>query len=131
MLTRRIPFPARLRSGCLAAVAVAVGACAGEATGQGDAQYPWPGETWPTSTPEAEGIDPEAIASLVADLESGEYGLVDAFMLVRHGRVVADHRFEQDYAAIAAQHDTANHQYNYDHTDWHPYLRDTDLHTLQ
>lgn len=131
MMSQWTRLPTRPRNCLLAAVAVAVGACAGEATGQGDAQYPWPGETWPTSTPEAEGVDPEAIASLVADLESGEYGLVDAFMLVRHGRVVANHKFEQDYAAIAAQYDTTNHQYNYDHTDWHPYLRDTDLHTLQ
>jgi CubicO group peptidase (beta-lactamase class C family) len=104
------------------------------ATGQGDnqAQRPmWPGQTWPTSTPAAEGIDPEAIESLVSDIESGEYGLVDAFMLIRHGSVVADYRFEHDYETIATEYDPTSHQYNYDHPDWHPYLRDTDLHTLQ
>ena len=92
---------------------------------------PWPGEAWPTSTPAAQGIDPTAIDSLVANIESGEYGLVDAFMLIRNGMVVANHRFTHDYAAIGADYDTMNHQYNYDHPDWHPYLRDTDLHTLQ
>ena len=91
----------------------------------------WPGEAWPTSTPAAQGIDPEAIDALVADIESGEYGLVDAFMLIRNGMVVANHRFTHDYAAIGANYDTTNHQYNYDHPDWHPYLRDTELHTLQ
>ena len=51
--------------------------------------------------------------------------------MIRHGRVVADHRFTQDYETIAAQYDTANHQYNYDHPAWHPYYRDTHLHSLQ
>ena len=92
---------------------------------------PWPGEEWPTSTPEAQGIDAEAIDSLVNDLGSGVYGLVDAFMLIRNGYVVADHRFENDYESIAAAYDTTNHQYNYDHPDWHPYLKGTRLHSLQ
>lgn len=95
------------------------------------AQTVWPGAEWPTSTPAAEGIDPAAVESLVADIEAGTYGLIDRFLLIRHGRVVADRRFEQAYEAIAAQYDTANHQYNYDHPAWHPYYRDTDLHTLQ
>lgn len=91
----------------------------------------WPGESWEVSTPEAEGISPDSIAAIVADMEAGVYGNIDAFMLIRHGRVVADHRFEQDYEAIAAEFDTTNHPYNYDHPDWHPYLKDTDLHSLQ
>lgn len=91
----------------------------------------WPSDEWSTSSPAAEGIDPAAIDSLVADIEAGEYGLVDHFLLIRHGRVVADHQFPQDYVAIAAQYDTTNHQYNYDHPEWHPYYRGSDLHTLQ
>jgi len=91
----------------------------------------WPGERWETSTPAAEGIDPAAIDSLIADIEAGGYGLVDHFLLIRHGSVVADRRFEHDYETIAAQYDSTNHQYNYDHPQWHPYYRDTELHTLQ
>lgn len=91
----------------------------------------WPGESWATSTPEAEGIPSGAIDSLVADLASGEYGLVDAFLLIRNGKIVADHRFENNYDSIGALYDTTNHHYNYDHPDWHPYLKGTDLHTMQ
>ncbi len=91
----------------------------------------WPGAEWPISTPEAEGIDPDAIAALVGDIAAGRYGLVDHFLLIRHGNVVADHRFERDYVPIAAQYDPTNHQYNYDHPEWHPYYRGTQLHTLQ
>ena len=89
------------------------------------------GEGWATSTPAAQGIDPAAIDSLVEDLASGEYGLVDAFVLIRNGMVVADYRFTHDYEAIGAEYDTTNNQYNYDDPDWHPYLKGTDLHSLQ
>lgn len=95
----------------------------------GDAN--WPGEEWSTSSAAAEGIDQGAIDSLVADIKGGEYGLVDHFLLIRHGLVVADHHFSHDYAAIATRYDTTNHQYNYDHPAWHPYYQDTGLHTLQ
>lgn len=91
----------------------------------------YPGDMWPTSTPEEQGIDAAAIDSLVNDIHNGKYGLIDAFMLIRNGYVVADHRFENDYEAIAAEYDTTNHQYNYDHPEWHPYLAGTTLHTLQ
>jgi CubicO group peptidase (beta-lactamase class C family) len=86
---------------------------------------------WPVSTPAQEGIDPAAVDALVADIEGGDYGLIDHFTLIRHGRLVADYHFEQDYQAIAAAYDTTNHQYNYDHPDWHPYYQGTDLHSLQ
>lgn len=91
----------------------------------------WPGDGWPASSAAAEGIDPGAIDSLIADIEIGEYGLVDHFLLIRHGRVIADRHFSHDYAAIAARYDTVNHQYNYDHPAWHPYYQGTELHTLQ
>ena len=117
-----------LRLSCYTLAVAAIAACGSPSTSE---SVVWPGDEWDTSTPEAEGIDPAAIDSLVEDLESGEYGLVDAFLLVRNGRVVADYRFEQDYASIAAAYDTTNHQYNYDHPEWHPYLRGSDLHTLQ
>lgn len=94
----------------------------------------WPGETWPVSTAEAEGVDSAAVDSLIADIDAGRYGLIDQFLLIRNGRVIADRRW--DHAAryaelLTAQEDTADHQYNYDHPSWHPYYRDTDLHSLQ
>jgi CubicO group peptidase (beta-lactamase class C family) len=94
-------------------------------------QLGWPGEAWPIAAPADVGIDPSAIESLVADIEAGTYGLIDHFTLIRHGRMVADYHFDQNYDSIGAAYDTTNHQYNYDHPDWHPYYRDTDLHTLQ
>ncbi len=91
----------------------------------------WPDESWPVSSPEAEGVDPAAIASIHADMQAGKYGLIDHFLLIRNGRIIADHQYEQDYEAVAARYDTTNHQYNYDHPAWHPYYQGTQLHTLQ
>ena len=95
------------------------------------ASYTYPGDTWPTSTPAAEGIDPTVIDSIVADMETGRYGLIDHFLLIRHGKLVADYHFEQNYDSVMVLHDTTNYQYNYDHSSWHPYYNGTKLHTLQ
>lgn len=94
----------------------------------------WPGAEWPVSTPEAEGVDPGAVDSLLADIEAGRYGLIDHFLLIRHGRAIVDRRWDHGarYAELlAARSDTAEHPYNYDHPAWHPFYRDTRLHTLQ
>ena len=86
------------------------------------------------STPEAEGVDPAAIEALVLDIEAGRYGLIDQFLLIRNGYVITDHRWDhgERYAELLTQQeDTTAHQFNYDHPAWHPYYRDTDLHSLQ
>jgi len=52
----------------------------------------WPTVAWPTSTPEAEGIDGAALAEVDAALRAGDYGYADALLVIRHGRLVADYR---------------------------------------
>ena len=121
----------------LAVLSVAVACAPGGDAAPGPANEtggPWPGAEWPVSTPAAEGIDPDAIDALVADIDAGKYGLIDHFLLIRNGRVVTDRHWDHaaEYEAIlAAQPDTTNHQYNYDHPAWHPFYRDTHMHSLQ
>ncbi|MEZ4699094.1 MAG: serine hydrolase [Rhodothermales bacterium] len=91
----------------------------------------WPGASWPVSTPQAEGVNPDTLAAIHADLAAGAYGAVDHFLLIRHGRVIADHHYDRVYRLPPDAADTTNHQYNYDHPDWHPYLHGSELHTLQ
>ena len=130
MTTRNVPTRSKAALLAFSALALAL------STPTLAAQEPpaWPGAEWPVSTPEAEGVDPAAIAALVADINAGRYGLIDHFLLIRHGRVIADHRWDhgERYAELLLeQEDTVNHQYNYDHPAWHPFYRDTDLHSLQ
>lgn len=91
----------------------------------------WPRETWATSTPEAEGLDATVIDSIHADITNGKYGLIDEFLLIRHGRVVARHHYKQNYDSIAKQFDTIPNMYNYDDPEWHPYYHRGNLHSLQ
>lgn len=91
----------------------------------------WPGDSWATSTPEAEGLDAAVLDSIHADITNGKYGLIDEFLVIRHGKVVASHHYSQKYDSIAAHYDTANHMYNYDHPEWHPYYHRSNLHSLQ
>lgn len=91
----------------------------------------WPGETWATSTPEAEGLDAAVIDSIHADITTGKYGLIDEFLLIRYGKVVARHQYKQNYDSIAKQFDTIPNMYNYDDPEWHPYYHRSNLHSLQ
>ncbi|MGI9327522.1 MAG: serine hydrolase domain-containing protein, partial [Pseudomonadales bacterium] len=103
------------------------------------ASHSWPSEEWQTSSLEAEGIDPLPIARFVEEIESGSYGLVDHFLLIRNGRVVVDERFTQDYEAVSAKVrpeeriglNRRDPKYDYENVDYHPYYQGTDLHSLQ
>ena len=122
-----------MRTGTIvtSAVALALVACSPPPAERAPDTVSWPAEGWPVSSPEAEGMRASAIDSLVADIEAGAYGLVDALLIIRHGRVVADHRFEQDYDSVFAVHGGEPGMYNYDDPAWHPYKDGSDLHSLQ
>lgn len=86
---------------------------------------------WETSDPQSEGIDPQVLESIHQDIEDGQYGLIDHFLLIRNNKVIYDKAYYQDYEAISKNYDTTKHQYNYDHPDWHPFYNRTKLHSLQ
>lgn len=98
---------------------------------QEEASITFPAETWVVSTPEAEGMDAAALEAIHDDIVQGKYGLIDEFLVIRHGKVVAEHHYVQNYDSIAAHYDTTNHLFNYDHPEWHPYYHRSNLHTLQ
>lgn len=49
--------------------------------------YPWPTDSWSVSTPEEQGMDSASLARIVETV--GTYRQ-DSFLIVRHGRIVAD-----------------------------------------
>lgn len=92
----------------------------------------WPGADWEVSAPAREAIDPATIAALDAQARAGRLGYVDSMLIARHGRIVAEATYPRDYRAINAPLDTdPPGQWNYYDADWHPWYRDTGLHTLQ
>jgi len=86
---------------------------------------------WPTATPEEVGLDAKVINDIHQDVLDGQYGLIDHFLIIRNGKLVTDNAYSQDYQSVAAQYDTTNHQFNYDHPDWHPFYNGTKLHSMQ
>ena len=93
----------------------------------------WPGEAWPVSTPGAENVNGATLDSIDAEIRAGEFGRIDHFLVIRHGKLIYDRHYDRDYAALAVAdgRDTTHHVYNYDDPRWHPYYEGTNLHTLQ
>jgi CubicO group peptidase (beta-lactamase class C family) len=103
------------------------------------AQVQAPAKEWPTSTPDAVGLDASMLKSFDADLASGKYGLVDSMLAIRCGKLAYERSFPHDYNKIYGERATVegplNHDlkgpYNYFSSEFHPYFRQSDLHTMQ
>jgi CubicO group peptidase (beta-lactamase class C family) len=103
------------------------------------AQQTPPAKEWATAAPAAVGFDVGALAALDADLASGRYGLVDSMLVIRCGKQAFEHAYSRDYDKIYGRRAKSigplNHHphdiYNYFSTEYHPYYRYSDLHTLQ
>jgi len=87
---------------------------------------------WPVSTPAAEGVSAEALATLDAEISAGEHGNIDGLLVIRHGKVIFDTRYSRDYAALNPDPDAPPGPYNYYDSNWHPWYSDNpQLHTMQ
>jgi CheY-like chemotaxis protein len=60
----------------------------------------WPTAGCATATPQSLGFDPAALAAIDQAARDGTYGNVDAIVVTRHGRLIADYRYTRDYPAI-------------------------------
>lgn len=85
------------------------------------------------ATPESSVLPPleEEIRRIDTEIQSGEFGYIDKFMVMQKGELIFSNEYSQDYTKIMYDYDTVNHQYNYDHPDHHPFYMGTKLHTLQ
>jgi CubicO group peptidase (beta-lactamase class C family) len=54
---------------------------------------PAAGSEWPTSTPEAQGLDGSVLSEYATRIEAGTYGEVHSLLVVRHGRLVSESYF--------------------------------------
>ncbi len=96
------------------------------------AEPAWPTKGWPTSTPEAEGVDKAVLDRFDAELARGDQGYVDGMLVIRHGRVIHEKVYRHDYDALFAKAaDRKPGMYNYYDPAWHPWYNRGQLHTLQ
>lgn len=92
----------------------------------------WPTKAWPESTPPAEGLDPAPLDALDRELAAGKYGYVDSMLVIRRGRIVYEKTYDhaKDYARLFEGKGEPG-IYNYYDPGWHPYYKQTKLHTMQ
>jgi len=104
------------------------------------AQTQWPTSGWSMTTPQEVGLDASVLDSFDADIGAGKYGYVDSMLVIRHGKVAYERGYAHDYGRIYAEESRTpgplvvndpSGPYNYFNSWWHPFYRNTDLHTMQ
>jgi CubicO group peptidase (beta-lactamase class C family) len=90
----------------------------------------WPTRGWPSATPEAVGLDPSALQTLDKEIAAGQYGYIDAMLMIRHGSIAFERKYPHDYVQLFVGKGAPG-IYNYYDPDWHPFYKGTALHTMQ
>jgi len=127
-MRNRTPGPCH--TGAIVAVAALLLAPAAEPAA-GNQTASWPTNGWPRATPAAQGLDPAPLDRLHQEIAAGKFGNIDRLVVVRNGHLVVSERYARDYRSLGRGRDTASHQFNYYHPDWHPYYKGREVHTLQ
>ena len=104
----------------------------------------WPTKSWPVSTPQKEGITAQPFVELHQKTLSGTYGYVDRILVIKNGKIIVNHFYNNDYKTISKGKSGALgcgfktckipsevHPYNYYHPDFHPYPKGREVHSLQ
>ena len=99
---------------------------------------------WSLSSPEERGADVAVLETLNQEFQDGKHGYVDSFLVIKGGDIIFEEYYDIDYFTLTKSSkfeqakimqknygDFATAQYNYHDTDWHPFYRDTELHTIQ
>jgi CubicO group peptidase (beta-lactamase class C family) len=97
-------------------------------------------DEWHGAQPGAVGLSEDALSAIHQDIQNGRYGYIDAFLVARHGKIVFEQYYENDYPSIYKQEaatpgalvvNDPSGPYNYFNPWWHPYYRNTTLHSMQ
>lgn len=97
-------------------------------------------DDWQIAHPGAVSLSEEALSAVHHDIQSGHYGYIDAFLVARSGKLVFEQYYEHDYSSIYRQEaatpgalvvNDPSGPYNYFNPWWHPYYRNTMLHSMQ
>ena len=91
----------------------------------------WPTAIWEREKPESMGMDIDSLKSYSNILKSGKLGYIDGMLITRGGKIIFEEEYTHNYDSLYLQTKTAPGKYNYYDTDWHPFYRDSKLHTMQ
>ena len=91
----------------------------------------WPTAIWEKEKPESKGMDIDSLKSYSNILKSGKLGYIDGMLITRGGKIIFEEKYTHNYDSLYLQTKTAPGKYNYYDTDWHPFYRNSKLHTMQ
>ena len=92
---------------------------------------PWPNNGWERSKPALEGMSLDSLSSFSNKLKSGELGYIDGMLIIRNGKIVFEKEYSNNYDSLFIITNTKPGKYNYYDPVWHPYFKNTELHTMQ
>ena len=101
-------------------------------------------EFWSVSPPYAQGVNPYFLQQLHQEFETGLHGYIDSFLVIKNGHLIFEEYYDNNYGSLTTglkekqaetmrdnYGDLARPQYNYYDPEWHPYYKETHLHTIQ
>jgi len=91
----------------------------------------WPTHGWNISTPEEQGMNSDSLFTLSKQLESGDLGYIDGMLIIRNGKIIFEEQYSNNYDSLFKTTNTEPGKYNYYDPNWHPYYKETKLHTMQ
>ena len=99
---------------------------------------------WVISSSEKQGMSQEKLLQLDQELKNGIHGFIDSFLVIRNNHLVFEEYYENDYGELTKNRrseqakimqinygDKARPIYNYYDSEWHPYYKESKLHTIQ
>ena len=100
--------------------------------------------SWQVATPESKGLDSKILRNLHKEFEELKHGYINSFIVIKGNAIIFEEYYDIDYAELTKDKKNeqirileknygvhANPMYNYFNPEWHPYYKDTDLHTIQ
>jgi len=99
---------------------------------------------WKLSNPETQNVDSNILQKLHQELKNGTHGYIDSFLVIRNNHLLFEEYYENDYNLLTKNRrakqaeimqknygDKARPIYNYYDPEWHPFFKQTNLHTIQ
>ncbi len=91
----------------------------------------WPTKSWDTADPESLGMNADSLRAYSDQLKNGSHGYIDGMLITRNGKIVFEENYSTNYDSLYKSTNTSPGKYNYYDSEWHPYYKGTDLHTMQ
>lgn len=91
----------------------------------------WPTNGWTYSSPKVQLMNLDSLERLSAKLSSGDLGYIDGMLVIRNGEIIFEKSYSNPYDSLFKSTKTAPGKYNYYDSKWHPFYKNTNLHTLQ